>query len=69
MLRAINIYGESRSVDVKAKNKSLSGVKNVIAEYAMCDVYNKNEIRKFGWLYIELKPRLTKLNLQDYTTE
>uniref|UniRef100_M4BR68 HTH CENPB-type domain-containing protein n=1 Tax=Hyaloperonospora arabidopsidis (strain Emoy2) TaxID=559515 RepID=M4BR68_HYAAE len=32
MLRAINIYGESGSVDVEAMNKALPDVKKVIAE-------------------------------------
>uniref|UniRef100_M4BVD3 Uncharacterized protein n=1 Tax=Hyaloperonospora arabidopsidis (strain Emoy2) TaxID=559515 RepID=M4BVD3_HYAAE len=32
MLRAINIYGESGSVDVDAMNKSLPDVKKVIAD-------------------------------------
>ena len=42
MLRAINIYGESGSVDVEVMNKALPGVNQVLAEYALCDVYNMN---------------------------
>uniref|UniRef100_M4BEP7 HTH CENPB-type domain-containing protein n=1 Tax=Hyaloperonospora arabidopsidis (strain Emoy2) TaxID=559515 RepID=M4BEP7_HYAAE len=38
MLRAINIYGESDSVDVEAMNKALPDVKKVLAECALCDV-------------------------------
>ena len=51
MLRAINIYGESGSVDVEAMNKALSDVKKVIAEYALCGVYNIDETGKFCLLY------------------
>ena len=47
MLRAINFYGESGSVDVEAMNKALPDVKKVIAEYALCDVYNMDETGKF----------------------
>ena len=68
MLRGINIYGESGSVDVEAMNKALPGVNKVIAEYALCDVYNMDETGKFCLLYFQLKPSLTKFTLQDYTT-
>uniref|UniRef100_A0AAV1VCH8 Uncharacterized protein n=1 Tax=Peronospora matthiolae TaxID=2874970 RepID=A0AAV1VCH8_9STRA len=43
MLRAINIYGERVSVDVEAMSKPLPDVKKVIAEYALCDVYNMDD--------------------------
>ena len=51
MLRAINIYSESGSVDVKAMNKSLLGLKKVIAEYALCDVYNMDDSGSFCLKY------------------
>ena len=51
MLRAINIYGESGSVEVDSMNKSLPDVKKAIAEYALCDVYNMDETSKFCSLY------------------
>ena len=61
MLRAISIYGESGSVDAEPMNKSLSGVKKVISEYALCDGYNMDEIGKFCLSYYLLKSSLTKL--------
>ena len=51
MLRAISIYDESGSVDVEVINKTLPGVKKVIAEYALCDIYNTDETGKFCLLY------------------
>ena len=51
MLRAINIYGESDSVYVEAMNKALPYVKKVIAESALCDVYNMDETGKLCLLY------------------
>ena len=66
MLSDVNIYGESGSVDVEAIYKVLPGVKKVIAEYALCDVYNMDETGKFCLLNFLLKPSLTKINLQDY---
>ena len=51
MLRAINIYSESGSVDVEAMNKVLPDVKKVIAEYALCDVYSMDETGTFCLLY------------------
>ena len=67
MLRAINIYGESGSVDVEAMNKVLPSVKKVIAEYALCDVYNMDETGKFCLLF-PIETESDKINLQEYTT-
>ena len=39
-LRAIRIHGESGSVDLEALNKALPDLKKVIAEHALCDIYN-----------------------------
>ena len=68
MLRAINIYGESGSVDVEAMNKALHGVKKVIAEYALCDVYNMDETCMFGFAFVlDILPLLTQFS-QDFFT-
>ena len=45
------VYGESGSVDVEAMNIALPDVKKIIAEYALCDVYNMDETGKFYLLY------------------